>query len=125
MLRVYMKEWDILALNVATAARSLKRHVESKHEEVRFPCSQCVYIATQASDLERHVESKHEGVRYPCPKCEFIATRASYLKKHVGKNHEGERYSWVYFYQAIWGDRSEIKMFVHSLFSRSSEPCHL
>ena len=38
----------------------LKKHVESIHEGVRYPCKQCEYAATQAGDLKRHVESKHE-----------------------------------------------------------------
>ena len=38
--------------------------------------------------LKRHVESKHEGVRYPCSKCDFVATQASSLKIHVKNKHE-------------------------------------
>ena len=45
---------------------ALKKHVESKHKGVRYPCSKCKYAATTASELKKHVESKHEGVRYPC-----------------------------------------------------------
>ncbi len=41
----------------------------------------CDFAATRASILKRHVESKHEGVRYPCPQCEFAATTASNLKR--------------------------------------------
>jgi len=36
-----------------------------------------------SSNLKTHIDSKHEGVRYPCSQCEFLATTASYLKVHV------------------------------------------
>ena len=41
---------------------SLKCHIESKHERVRYPCDKCEYAATSASHLKRYIESKHEGV---------------------------------------------------------------
>jgi len=34
------------------------------------------YAAITASKLKKHKESKHEGVRYPCDECEFAATTA-------------------------------------------------
>ena len=68
-----------LGINTVT----LKVHVESKHEELRYPCSQCEYIATQASALKVHVENKHKGVRYPCSQCEYIAIDTSNLKKNM------------------------------------------
>ena len=42
---------------------SLKRHKESKHEGIRYPCDQCGYAATTVSNLKQHKESKHEGIR--------------------------------------------------------------
>ena len=41
------------------------------------------YIATRASILKVHVESVHEGVRYPCSQCEFGTTTANDLRRHV------------------------------------------
>ena len=52
------------------SAQCLKRHVEIKHEGVRYPCFACEYVATRASNLKVYEESKHEGVRYPCSQCE-------------------------------------------------------
>jgi len=37
----------------------LKRHVDSIHEKVTFPCDECEYAATQVGDLKRHKTKKH------------------------------------------------------------------
>ena len=79
----------------SSLAGDLKIHVESKHEGVRYPCSQCEHAATTAEALKIHVKSKHDGVRYPCPECEFYSTTASYLKKHIAKKHKWVIYPWV------------------------------
>ena len=50
-------------------------------------------MATQAGNLKRHVESKHEGVRYPCMKCDYVTTRKNYLEAHIESIHEGVSYS--------------------------------
>ena len=60
----------------ATTLGHLKIHVKSKHEGVRYPCSQCEHAATTASNLKTHVESKHEEVQYPCPECEFFYNKS-------------------------------------------------
>ena len=54
-----------------------------KNSQNVYLCSQCEYIASKASHLKKHVESKHEGVRYPCLLCEYVATLESVLKRHV------------------------------------------
>ena len=46
------------------ALESPKRHIESKHEGVRYLCDKCKYAVTSAIHLKRYIESKHEGVRY-------------------------------------------------------------
>ena len=56
---------------------------------MRYPCDKCEYTATTASHLKRHNESKHEEVRYPCGKCEYSATTAGVLRKHDESKHEG------------------------------------
>ena len=40
-----------------------------------FPCYKCEYFATTASNLEVHVEGKHEDVRYPCSQCELLRSQ--------------------------------------------------
>ena len=39
-----------------------------------YLCSQCENIASKASHLKKHFESKHEEVRHPCLLCEYVAT---------------------------------------------------
>ena len=45
--------------NVATTAQGLKRHKESKHEGITYPCDQCDLVATQAGSLKLHKKRKH------------------------------------------------------------------
>ena len=37
----------------------------------------------------RHIENKHERVRYSCDQCEYAATTTYLLKKHIKNRHEG------------------------------------
>ena len=72
MLKVNTKEWNIL--NHSVSMLQLKQviwtdHVENKHEDVRYPCSQCDYAATRASHLMRHVE-RNIWRKYSRTECE-------------------------------------------------------
>ena len=52
-------------LNVLTTKKgSLRKHIKTIHEGVKFPCEQCDYKATQKGDLLRHIKSKHQGVKF-------------------------------------------------------------
>ena len=42
-------------------AGSLKKHIESIHEGVRYPCGQCDYRATEKGNLKKHYISKHSN----------------------------------------------------------------
>ena len=76
-----------------TLPRSLRRHIESKHEGTKqYKCDQCDYAALKSSGLKVHIESKHEGIRYPCDQCDYAATTSSSLKSHVQARHEGITY---------------------------------
>ena len=72
--------------------RTLKQHVESKHEGVFYSCDQCVYKATQKGHLNRHVASKHKGVCYSCKQCDYKAAQKTDLKIHIEAKHEGVLY---------------------------------
>ena len=43
---------------------------------------QCDYKANFAGNLKKHRESIHEGVRYPCDQCDYRATTKGNLEKH-------------------------------------------
>ena len=38
---------------------SIKTHIQSKHEGIKYPCNQCDYRATTQSNFQRHIQSKH------------------------------------------------------------------
>ena len=40
----------------------LKRHIESVHEKVKYPCNQCEKQFTVKRDVKRHVKSVHEKI---------------------------------------------------------------
>ena len=75
-----------------TDNNSLKRHVKSTHEGMRYPCNQCEYKATQQGHLNTHIQSKHDGVKYACNQCDYKATQQSHLKSHIQSKHEGVKF---------------------------------
>lgn len=77
----------------ATYQKNLIRHVQSKHEGVKYSCHKCDYQASFKSGLAYHVLSKHEGVKYACNQCDFQATQQSALKLHIQSMHEGIKYA--------------------------------
>ena len=96
--------------------RTLLRHFRSKHEGIKYHCSQCDYQAKQRGDLQKHIQtkhddnstqclecgvvygdkrtllrhyrSKHEGFKYPCNQCDYQATAQSSLQTHISERHE-------------------------------------
>ena len=46
----------------ATTQGSLKTHIQSVHEKIKYPCNQCGYQATQKGSLKRHIQSVHEKI---------------------------------------------------------------
>ena len=106
----------------STNKTHLKRHIESKHEGLRFECNECGKQFSSKKTLEqhysffhdgitqkcseencnmefgikaslnRHIETVHHDFRYPCSACEYQATSVSTLKYHVETEHEGLRY---------------------------------
>ena len=55
----------------------LKRHIESIHEGVKYPCNQCDKQFTEQGNLTKHVQAKHEGVKYACNQCDKQFTHQS------------------------------------------------
>ena len=51
------------------------KHIQSKHEGVRYSCNKCEYKATQRGSLKIHIEAKHEEPHYSCDKCEYKVLR--------------------------------------------------
>jgi hypothetical protein len=72
---------------------TLKVHIMSKHDGIRYDCNECDYKATQRTNLTKHKQSKHEGVRYSCDQCVLQFTDTSSMNKHKRAKHEGIRYT--------------------------------
>ena len=67
----------------------LKRQIQRKHEDVRYPCGKCDFTATRKTYLKEHIASLHEGMCYPCSQCEYKTGKKGNLRKHVESVHEG------------------------------------
>ena len=82
---------------VSTKSWNLKKHVEAKHEGVKYQCDQCDYTATFSRSIKTHIEAKHEGIRYYCDQCDYAATQQNSLKTHIQSQHEMIRHEYIYF----------------------------
>ena len=81
-----------------TQKTSLKRHVETVHEEslkqkgTKPICTLCNKALATNSSLRTHTKSVHEGKRpYKCNKCEQMFVNSTVLKRHIRGIHEGEK----------------------------------
>ena len=79
-----------------TQQGSLTRHIQSKHEGVKYTCNKCDHQATTQHSLKIHVQSRHEGVKHPCNQCNQIYTDKSSLSTHFKTKHEGFKYPCSY-----------------------------
>ena len=50
-------------------------------------CDQCGESFTENRSLTRHIQSKHADVKYSCDKCNFQATRKDNLNRHIKSKH--------------------------------------
>ena len=49
-----------------------------------YQCKQCEFTSKDKSNLKKHIDYKHEGIRYACGQCEYKATTTSHLKRIHG-----------------------------------------
>ena len=85
--------FNVMLVNFGCAvSNDLKRHKESKHEGVTYPCTQCDYVGTWRHCLTRHIKKFHENLVYPCKHCDYTSTCLSTFKIHVETKHLGVRY---------------------------------
>ena len=71
----------------ASTKKTLKKHVQAKHENIRYSCADCEYKATTNPSLQIHREAIHENIRYHCAQCDYKATQKQSLKRHVSAKH--------------------------------------
>ena len=50
----------------------LKRHVNSKHLEIKFPCHECGKKFSDADSVKRHIDSVHKRIVFKCDKTSVI-----------------------------------------------------
>ena len=59
-----------------------KMYLVSSHE-----CSECGKSLRNPRNLKRHLESIHNGLKYPCDQCDFNASQKYHLKSHIKAKH--------------------------------------
>ena len=50
-------------------------------------CEQCTYVSLSQTSLKLHVQTVHEGIRYPCDSCNYEATQKQNLERHKRNAH--------------------------------------
>ena len=50
-------------------------------------CEQCTYVSLSQNSLKNHVETVHDGIRYPCDHCNYEATQKQNLERHKRNAH--------------------------------------
>ena len=74
---------------------SLKVHIASVHEKIRFECDQCDYKAPVRQAITLHKMSMHEGKFLKCDQCDKqfqIRNGKRRLATHKRFNHENKRF---------------------------------
>ena len=75
---------------------SMKRHVQSIHENEAYQCQMCEFKSGRKDMLNIHVVKKHEEVCIPCDQCDYKTTVKHNLRVHKEYVHEGGRFSCNY-----------------------------
>ena len=70
----------------------LKSHVQSKHESMKYVCNQCDQQFTVRIHLKRHIRTMHDGNRFDCDQCGYHTVRQSHLTRHIQSMHEGIKF---------------------------------
>lgn len=76
--------------NFATK-KGLMNHIRDVHLQMRqLFCDQCDYRTARSVELRRHIQVKHEGMRFICEVCGVETTTQSHLNFHVKQRHTPE-----------------------------------
>ena len=100
---------------VYTSKGTLRKHIKSVHEGVRYPCTLCGKAFTDPSHLLRHRKLKHMGVevRYPCTTCGKTYSDQNTLRIHTKSVHEGVKYPCASCFK-IYSDMSTLRRHIIS-----------
>ena len=70
---------------------NLERHKRDVHDKIRnFKCNQCEKSFAQLHTLKGHVQSMHEGLKYECELCGKAFPHRSNMIRHVRLVHENK-----------------------------------
>ena len=69
---------------------TIRNHMRSVHENVRFTCSQCGKSYSKKADLQEHVKAIHKGLKPSCRYCKRQFTRNSDRNRHERETHGNE-----------------------------------
>ena len=61
-------------------------------QDIPKKCHRCDYSTTVKGHMKKHIESIHEGMLYPCALCEHNANDKSNLARHQQSKHRVEKY---------------------------------
>ena len=73
-----------------TKKKHLRNHIRSKHEGIKYLCSECDFQTSQKGNLTFHKRAKHEGVRFKCDQCGLLSTQKDSLNRHIIAKHSGD-----------------------------------
>ena len=71
-----------------TKPRPRQPRTQLANDTKSTPCPECGVGFTLRHHMLRHYRSKHEGVKYPCTQCDFQATNQSYFTRHIKTAHK-------------------------------------
>ena len=52
-----------------------------------YSCTKCDYTAKQQCSLKNHVMSKHQKIRFPCQVCDYKGTTKGNTNMHMNRKH--------------------------------------
>jgi len=73
--------------------KSLKGHMESKHNSAEYTCTKCDKKLRTKRILKFHDRKVHQGIRYNCESCTYKASTQRNLKIHMLRVHANFRIS--------------------------------
>ena len=68
--------------------QDLKELIKDLVVEDPIKCKECDYRATLKSSLKVHIQSQHENIKYNCPDCDKVYTNRAYMVIHKRNEHE-------------------------------------
>ena len=69
--------------------QKLKSHIESVHQDLKYPCDLCKMICQSSDKLTKHKYKVHRGEIFECDICEKRYKKKETLKEHINAIHFG------------------------------------